>query len=357
MTTRERALALAEAAARFPELCPPSADEMMAAIQGELGHEEALEGFQKYHGGFTQAIPARTILHIVSGNTPHAALQTMLRGLLLGSRNFVKFPSNGLGALEEFSSFLPAELAALLECSREIRPGWKEQAEAWVVFGDDRTVAMLRAECPAGRIFEGHGHRVSFAVVFDDPEFQSCAGAARDVSLFDQAGCMSPHGIYVAGDALGYASRLAVEMEACHVAVPARPLSMGDRVRIAEARDALAFEAANSPGTRIWQSSGLPGWTVVYEEDTKFRVSPLDRFVFVKPLPADISSVLGEIRHVVGGIGIFPASLEHAEKTVGLGASRICPIGKMQETPFTWHADSRQNLAALVRWVDFEPDV
>jgi len=357
MTTRERAMALAVAAARYPELYPPSAEAMIEAIRLELGSELALDGFHKYANGFTRAVPVKTILHVVSGNTPHAALQTMLRGLLLGARNFVKFPTEGLGSLEDFPKFLSPKLSANLECSREIKPGWKDAADAWVVFGDDATVATLRAECPPGRIFEGHGHRVSFAVVFGDSEFRSCSEAARDVSLFDQAGCMSPHVFYVSGDARGYARRLAMELEKMHQTNPPRGLSVGERARIAQFREVIAFEAANSSQTEIWHSDGIPGWTVVFEADTDFRISPLDRFIFVKPLPEDLGYALGKIRNCIGAIGIYPATMRNASQLVELGASRICALGRMQETPFAWHADSRQNLAALVRWVDLETEV
>ena len=357
MTTGERAAALAGAAARFPGLFPPTADDLLATVRAELGHESALDGFVPYCGGYTRAVAPSTILHVVSGNTPHAALQTLLRGLLLGSMNLVKFPGGGLGEIEGIANFLPGELAVLVESSRVIEPGWWERADAWVVFGDDRTIEALRAECPAGTIFDGHGTRVSYAVVFDDPDFVSCAGVARDVSQFDQGGCLSPHVVYVAGDAEAYAGRLAVEMaKTCRLMPPAE-MGAGSVSAVSHLREAIRFEALSNPGVRIWCSEGLPGWTVVFERSEEFRFSPLDRCIYVKPLPGDLSHAVRRVRGITGAVGIFPASLANAGRVEGLGASRICAVGRMQEAPFWWHSEARPNLGVLVRWVDFEPGV
>ncbi|MEI8310696.1 MAG: acyl-CoA reductase, partial [Verrucomicrobiota bacterium] len=123
MNAAERAEALALAAAHFPELSPPTAGDMLDCLRLELGHEEILDGFQPYGCHQAMAVAPRTILHILSGNTPHAALQTMLRGLLLGSHNLVKFPSGGLGEIEQFGSLLPPWLACKLECSRRLEEG------------------------------------------------------------------------------------------------------------------------------------------------------------------------------------------------------------------------------------------
>ena len=36
------------------------------------------------------------------------------------------------------------------------------------------------------------------------------------------------------------------------------------------------------------------------------------------------------------------------------GATRICPIGKMQTPPLTWRHDGRPPLGDLVTWTDWE---
>jgi len=355
----EVARAIAEAAAGFPLLGKIEAPALLELVRLELGHPEILDGFRPYGGRLARAIPPGVILHVVSGNTPHAALQSLIRGLLLQSRNRVKIPSAGLPEVAEFRARLPGALAELVEISDSLPEEWLRGADAVVVFGDDETISRLRAKVPAGIPFQAHGRRVSFGIVFEDRDGASAAAAARDVSLYDQQGCLSPHAIYVdesgAMPARSYAARLAVEMEAFNQRTPRRRLSIGESAAIANLRASYAFRSANDVRTQIWTSADSTDWTVIFEEEAWFATSPLNRVVFVKPLPADLAGVLAPVRPWLGAIGIWPAAVEHAARVAELGASRICALGEMQFPPLTWHAEGIGNLSSLIRWVDFEP--
>jgi hypothetical protein len=354
-TTAARAAALAEAASRFPLLGEIRAADLLACVALELGHAEILDGFRPYGGHFARALAPETILHVVSGNTPHAALQSLIRGLLLGSRNRVKLPSSGLPEAEEFVRALPPALAARVEFATELPDAWLREAGAVVIFGSDETIAHFRDLAPAGVPFQAHGHRVSLGIVFDDPDFASVEAAARDVSLYDQQGCLSPHVIYVAGDARAYAERLAAAMEAFNRHTPRGAIGLSEMAAIADLRASAAFRAAGGKSVALWQSAASTDWTVIYEEEPTFTASPLNRVVFVKPLPAALAAALAPVRHWLGAIGIWPATEAHAALVAGLGASRICPLGRMQFPPAAWHAEGLPNLASLVSWVDFEP--
>lgn len=354
MKTAERAGALALAAAHFPELCPPTARDLVETVRLELGHAEILDGFQSYGGHLSMAVAPRRILHILSGNTPHAAFQTILRGLLLGSHNLLKFPSCGIERLEHFADLLPPELASRMECSRDLAESWMAGADAWVVFGDDGTVSDFRGKCPPGVPFQAHGHRISLDIVLEDPEGKSCAGAARDVCLFEQQGCLSAQMIFVRGDARRYAESLSCEMEKFAAAHPAAPASLEAQAAVSSARAEWEFRASVDSSVKVWKGSGRPGWTVVLDGGEEVPHSPLNRFVFVKPLTEPVSEWLSLHSRSLGGLGIWPCTPKNALRFSSAGFSRICAIGRLQETPFTWHGDSQQNLAPLVRWVDFE---
>lgn len=357
--TAWRAQQIAAAASGFPLLGSLDPGALLALVRLELGHAAALDGFQPYAGHFARAIPPATILHIVSGNTPHAALQSLIRGLLLGSHNLVKLPAAGLAEVAVFRDALPAGLAALIETAPVLPEDWLRRAEAVVVFGGDETIAHFRARVPAGVPFQAHGHRVSAGVIFDDPRLESIEGAARDVSLYDQQGCLSPHDLYVRengdGFARTYAARLAEAMERFNRHTPRRPLGLGEAAAIADLRASYVFRSASDVRTQIWTSEGSTDWTVIYEEDPWFATSPLGRVVFVKPLPDDLAPALAPVRPWLGAIGLWPATEENARRVAALGAARICPLGRMQFPPATWHAEGLPNLGSLVRWVDFEP--
>src|SRR5215210_3922726 len=140
MTTRERAAHLTEAARRFPHLLGEiNASDLLDVVRWELGHADVLDDFQTYAGHQAKALAPRTILHIVSGNTPHAGLQSVLRGLLLGSHNLCKIPSGGLPEIQRLRDALTPTLAASVEITPELPPDWLARAEAVVVFGHDDT--------------------------------------------------------------------------------------------------------------------------------------------------------------------------------------------------------------------------
>jgi hypothetical protein len=357
--TASRAKALAAAIAKFPILGEITAADLIELVRLELGHEEILDGFRPYGGHLARVIPPPNILHIVSSNTPHAALQSLTRGLLLGSRNRVKLPSGGLPEAAAFHAALSPELAALVEFSETLPDLWLREADAVIVFGSDETISHFRSRVSAAIPFQAHGHRVSLGIAFDDPDCASVDAAARDASLYDQRGCLSPHDIFVResspGFARTYAARLAEAMARFNEHTPRGPLSIGEAAEIASLRASYVFRAANDVRVQIWQSEASTDWTVIYEDDPWFATSPLSRVIFVKPLAGDIAASLEPVRPWLGAIGIWPETVENAELVAGLGASRICPIGGMQFPPITWHAEGISNLASLVRWVDFEP--
>ncbi len=357
MSTAERAAGIADAAAGFTELLGPvTAQDLIEVVQLELGDAEILDGFASYGSHRARVIVPPIILHVVSGNTPHGALQSLIRGLLLGSRNRMKLPSSGLPEVEAFVAALPPELRELVELSTELADAWVSEAGAVVVFGSDQTVAALRKRIPNGVPFQAHGHRVSFGIVFGDGQ-AAASLAARDVSLFDQRGCLSPHVIYVAEvagqTARGFAGRLSEEMAAFNAATPRGKLGIGEAAEIVDLRASYAFRSAGDVRVQMWVSQNSTDWTVIFEEDPWFATSPGNRVIFVKPLPATLDSALIPVRPWLAAIGIWPATLENANRVSSSGASRICALGDMQYPPLTWHAEGHGNLGSLITWVDF----
>ena len=361
-STAQTAAHLTVAAAPFEELLGViDPGNLVALVRAELGHAAILDGFQPHgpDGHLARATGRTPVLRVVSGNTPHAGLQSLLRGLLVGAHNLCKLPAGGLlPELAAFRAGLPPHLAARVELSESLPDAWLDRAEAVVVFGSDATVAALHRRLRPGQAFVPHGHRVSLAVVLDDPAGMSWPDAARAVSLFDQRGCLSPHLIYVRGDARAYAGGLAVEMDRFNRHTPRAALSAAEAAAIRALRDDWQFRAANEPDDfALWQSAGSTAWTVLYDgADAGFTASPLHRAVYVKRLPADLRAALAVVRPFLSTVGMWPAERGQAEwlASLDLGASRYCPLAAMQRPPLTWHQDGAPPLAALVRWTDLE---
>jgi hypothetical protein len=223
-----------------------------------------------------------------------------------------------------------------------------------IVFGHDATISHFRSLLRPHQRFIAHGHRISFGVVFDDPACASVPLVARDVSLFDQQGCLSPHVIYVAGDARAYAERLAEEMRAFQAREPRGRVSLSEANAIRTLREELAFRSAQGESAIVWASEGSTAWTVAFETTPGFPRSPLNRFVFVKPFPADLAAELAAVRPHLSCVGLWPATPAHARILAPCGVSRICPLGEMQTPPWTWLQDGSPSLPSFVTWVGAE---
>ena len=98
---------------------------------------------------------------------------------------------------------------------------------------------------------------------------------------------------------------------------------------------------------------------MVYEADARFQMSCLNRFIYVKAV-ADLTAALrgaDDLRGKVSTVGIAvpeDKASEIATQLARWGATRICPLGQMQNPPLTWRHDGRPALGDLVTWTDFE---
>ena len=184
-TTSERAERIVAASRGFEGfLGELRVDDLMRLVEVELG---SLDAFVPRGDLHSMALAPGTVLHVVSGNSPHAGLQSLVRGVLLGAKNLVKVAA-GCGA--EIGAFAVA-LDCGVEVSEDLPDGWLEGAEVVVVFGSDETVEYFRELIRPDQMFLPHGHKVSFSVVLDGVDKEEAALlAARDVSQFDQQGCL-----------------------------------------------------------------------------------------------------------------------------------------------------------------------
>jgi len=70
------------------------------------------------------------------------------------------------------------------------------------IYGSDATIRMISNDIPTGVVIRGHGTGLGLAIVGAEVSLSSAAGElARDVTLFDQRGCLSPRFALVEGDA------------------------------------------------------------------------------------------------------------------------------------------------------------
>jgi Acyl-CoA reductase (LuxC) len=345
----ERVQAVAIAAKPFPWLGDLSKEKILAWVELELpGFSESAK--RKYGERQVIAEPLSPILHILSGNTPHAALQTLIRGILVGSNNILKLPEDDLPELGEFIQRLPDELKPLI--GRVLEPAWFADAEAVVVFGSDETVNYFQQRIRPWQRFLAHGHKISFGLIAGSFAQDVIQGAARDVCVFDQLGCLSPQFYFVAEDAKGFAERLAAELSKVVPSLRSRNDEIAATLRTY--REEWKFRAATEAGVMIWESPNSLDWLVIYDPSSRPEHNPLHRTVLVKPMPKSLEQSLAPIRRHISTIGVYPSDPDTTALAVKLGAQRVCSIGRMQDPSLTWHHDGWPSLASLIRYVDVE---
>ena len=349
MDTNKRAVALSKAIGIESET-------LLELVAKELGHRDSLDRFISYGDIYTRAHPISPILHIVSGNTPAAAIQTLTRGLLIGASNQIKLPSEGIQEVKDFVGKLPRELKSLIEITRSRKTSnqWLGSAKAIIVFGSDETVREIESRLFHHQIFIPHNHKVSVAIIDSDESQEAAKLAALDVAMYDQQGCLSPHDIYVhpKEQPRSFAAKLANSLSELNSKYPPTGRTMEENIRIDDLRRSYSFRSSNDTSVQIWESDSNTDWTVVYEDEPQFAASPLGRFVFVKPLPKSLDDALNLNKEHLSTIALYPFSLQRAESLNLCGATRICPLGSAQDPSVFWHHDGLQTLAPLVNWTD-----
>jgi len=346
MNLQERLEALAAADFAGAWAGTPTAEDWLAYVRAELGHESALEGFITLAGRMTRALAPDPLLHIVSGNTPHAAVQSVARGLALGSRNLVKLPGAGLPDFSAFVASLPPVLRQRVEISRTLPNAWQDAAEALVVIGSDETIAEFqRRRQPEQRLF-AFGHKFSIGIVHGDWTDVTARHAAEDICRDDQLGCLALQTVFVERDAPGFAKAVAASMRGGQMPEPGSAATV-----MARRHEDLLAEALGEP-VQVWRSGEALDWTVVFDGRTQWQGSPGYRYGIIRPMELLYPMPIPHL----STIGLWPCDLAHANRWLCLGATRYAPLGQMQHPPLAWHQDGFPALGQLVRWIDFEPE-
>lgn len=317
------------------------------------------------------------LVHIAAGNLPNPALMSLTLGLLTRSAQFMKCASG--------AAFLPRLFAhSIYEMDRKLGSclelaEWRggnaglenvlfAHAGGVTATGSDETLTAIRSRVPERVRFLGYGQRVSLGfiareVLREETVAEVVAKAADDVVAWDQNGCLSPHVFYVeeqgAVESDKFAALLAAELMKREAAEPRGKISVEEAAAIASRRSMYETLAAHRGDIKLWASPDSTAWTVVFEHQVRFHFSPLNRFIFVKPVPgaAEVLQGLDEILGSISTIGMAAPpekSQELARLFARHGATRICPLGQMQNPPLTWRHDGRPALGDLITWTDFE---
>lgn len=289
----------------------------------------------------------RSVAVICAAGVFTAPLEWIVLFAAAGCKVFAKAPS----AEPEFVAALVEDLAAErlpveLRRDREL----PSSTEAVVAFGSDATMAEIARLWPAS-VHSLYGHRFSLAflswraVARPDRLRLAASALARDLALYDSAGCMAPVAIFTDGPAdvvVAALSEALAEVETVlprGALAPAHGPALRARVMLARARG---------------QVREGPAWAALSLPDTMFLPSALPRVAMVHPVagPERLAEILGPWRGQLSTIGsdLVPAEgqLDADAPAFLRWAPRTCPLGAMQTPPFPRRHDGRPMLGSIL---------
>lgn len=316
------------------------------------------------------------VLHIISGNTNHAGLQSVLRALLVGGKHKIKLPSQGADQVESCLVNLPAELQLDVNWSRVLNPEWLSTATVVVAYGSDETMQEIQLQLTTQQSFIGHGHKVGMAYVdmtvsqaSDDlSEIAECL--VKDVVAFNQQGCLSLQVVYVQGSselrlllAQEVAATFAKLDDKLNDKEAAHSLDSQELARVAYAREAFSLKSLiENSECQLWSSDIKQSmWTVAMDNQMAVEQLMGDCWLWIKPWDDSIKSELEFLAAAqldgshLSSLAIYPYEQSYINRfssqswgrVWNRGWDRVCKLGELQAPPLDWKQGNRANLLDL----------
>ncbi len=341
-------------------------------LESELGDANVLDRFcsNKNGTGKIRAFGPRLITHILPGNVLGVSVVSLVCGLLVKSSSLVRVSREELVVTTLFAQSLKAiwpemaETMAVLNWDKtrvDLTKAAFEKADCAIVYGNNETLAALRVFIPATTKTIVHGHKLSLGLVAREAiDLNLARKIATDIALYDQRGCLSPHVYYMeSGGAISphdFAKAAADALQDISVKWPKGAVSPDEASKIQQLRAALPLK-----GGTVFESPKGVDWTVLVDPDPEFKVSPLSRTIWIKPVDDlfEILPLLVSVRALIQTIGLaVPAArAEHLINSLSIiGGCRLCAIGDMQRPPLNWHQDGAFRLLPMLRFVDWEKE-
>jgi len=218
-----------------------------------------------------------------------------------------------------------------------------DECDFMVALGDDDSLVCLPGR---SRLF-GFGSRTSGALISlaAPANFGALANAvARDVVLFEQQGCLSPHHIFIeAGDAAAprdFACALAGALASLAEALPPAKLSFHTAAAIRRIRERARWRMIGAHEVELFEDRAM-AWTVVFEPAARFTMSPGYRTVTISTI-RDAGDLAARLAPVTGRLEAFalaapaPTRARFLDVLAGVGVTYVCDPGRMQSPPLNW---------------------
>jgi Acyl-CoA reductase (LuxC) len=321
-----------------------------------------------------RAFGARTV-HVIAGNSPAIALQTVMSNALTRGDAIVKLPGND-----------PVSTVALARTMIEMAPDhpltrhlsvayWKggdemferklysaRNLEKIVAWGGWASMQSIRQYLEPGLDLVALDPKLSASLIgsaaleSEETMRDAAQRAAADIGYFNQAGCVSARVLYLDSgtdpEGIGLANRFG---EMVHEAIQALPPELSTPVEtvdpvLREELQGIRFTRA----FKLFGGRGNEGAVIVSQEDEPVDFAHrLDGRV-ANIVPVDgITSALRRLTIHTQTIGIYPDELkrELRDECAIRGGQRIVSLGHATSASLAGPHDAIQPLSRMVRWL------
>lgn len=344
-------------------------------VRNELGSLEVLDGWQEVEGAPSgrrhriRAFPPR-LVHVIAGNSPGVAAQTLIRGALTKGVHLVKIPSNDLFTM-----------TALLRTMAALAPGHpvvRSFSTAYWRGGDPKVEGMLfRPQFFDKLVAWGGGSTILNAQKYIGPGFELVAFDPKtSISLIGQEAFASAENLADAAER-GAADATFVEQQAC---VASRfqfvegSQEQADRYcELLQARMGVQRPMASAAGRplpaqlrseidglrgmdayyRVWGGYDGAGLVIRSEEPVDFH--PEWRVVNVVPVER-LDDAVCHVNVATQTVGVYPPSrkVELRNALASAGTQRVVELGAAGRIEAGLSHDGFFPLHRFVRWVNDE---
>jgi hypothetical protein len=343
-------------------------------VQQELGGAASVDGWREVTTPAGRRVGVRAfpprLVHIIAGNAPGVAAQTVIRGALTKGVHLIKIPSNDLftatALLRGLSAVAPGHpLARSFSAvywrggdgeveGRLFRSQYFDKLVAW---GGESTIRTAQKYIGPGFELVSFDPKTSISLIGHEAfasEAQLADAAERaaiDATAMNQQACVSSRVQFIEGSVEEVDRFCALLQARLGVARPmcsaiGNPLPTEMRAAIDGLRDL-------EPDYRVW--GGYEGKGVVIRSADPVDFYPDGRVVNVVPVN-DIQEALRYVNVATQTVGVFPA-----ERKIGLrnplasaGVQRVVELGRAVNIEAGLPHDGFLPLSRFVRWLNDE---
>ncbi len=334
------------------------------------------------YDGLLRAVPKGVVLHVGAGNVFLGIIDSLITGILTKNVNIVKMSSSGsyftsifleaLRAADKKGDIAGATAVLNWKGGRtDLEIALLAHVNAVFVWGGAEAVAAYRKIAPIHTRVEGFGPKTSMGIVFEsalkNEGFEGVAKkAAVDSGLWDQAACSSLHTLYfICPDKRKAAKTIKAFLPEAKKAfsgfqevLPQGRLSPDEKTEITRARQLAKADKAMGAAEFV---SSFPGtdWTVIYEKDPAYRVSPLNRVLYVKCVTSleEVKRRVAPFRDYLQTVGVAGNITERKRVLEALcdsGVARVARLGKMLVGANGSPHDGIFPMMSLVNWISID---